>query len=170
VQESRRSDNNFNERLIGLLPRMRRFALSLARHSAMAEDLVQSACMRAIAARDSWEIGSNFDAWIFRIIRNLWMDQLRHKKVTGIQGPVEEAENLASVTADGETRLLLQQVRSAMLALPDDMREIVSLVCIEELSYREVAEILGVPIGTVMSRLARARIKLAEATGYEVGK
>jgi RNA polymerase sigma-70 factor, ECF subfamily len=131
---------------------------------------VQSACMRAIAARDSWEKGSNFDAWIFRIIRNLWMDQLRHKKVMGIQGPVEEADNLASVTADGETRLLLQQVRSAMLALPDDMREIVSLVCIEELSYREVAEILGVPIGTVMSRLARARIKLAEATGYEVGK
>jgi RNA polymerase sigma-70 factor, ECF subfamily len=166
VQNSQAKSNDFSEKLVGLLPRLRRFALSLCRNSSTADDLVQSACVRAMSARDSWQEGTNFDAWMFRILRNLWLDQLRHRKVTGHETDVDEAEHLSAPDADGEQVLFLQQVRSAMAALPDDMREVVSLVCVEELSYREAAEILDVPVGTVMSRLARARVKLAEATGY----
>ena len=134
----------------------------------MAEDLVQNTCLRAIASQDTWQEDSNFDAWAFRILRNLWLDQLRHRKVRGTEEQVDEMYDLSSSDADSETQLFVAQVQKAMQDLPEDMREVVSLVCIEELSYREAASILDVPVGTVMSRLARARTKLAEATGYKV--
>jgi RNA polymerase sigma-70 factor, ECF subfamily len=159
--------DEFATRLVALLPRLRRYALSLCRHGVTAEDLVQNACLRVISARDTWEEGSNFDAWVFRILRNLWFDQLRHRKVAGTEEQVDEMYDLSSSNADSETQLFVAQVQKAMQDLPQDMREVVSLVCIEELSYREAAEILSVPVGTVMSRLARARIRLAEATGYK---
>jgi RNA polymerase sigma-70 factor, ECF subfamily len=161
---------DFNANLISMLPRMRRFAFSLNRNHVAAEDLVQSACMRAIAAQASWQSGTNFSAWIFRIVRNLWLDQLRHRKVTGVEEVIDDETALVAPEASAETQLMLVQVHKAVLALPDEMREVVSLVCIEELSYREAAELLNVPIGTVMSRLARARVKLAEVTGYKVGE
>ena len=167
MQKRPTDGNSTGEQLVALLPRMRRYALSLCRHSTTAEDLVQSACLRAMAAQDSWQPGTNFNAWVFRIVRNLWIDQLRHRKVTGHEADLDAAEQLAASGADGEEQLFVQQVRRAMADLPEEMREVVSLVCVEELTYREAAEILNVPLGTVMSRLARARVRLAEATGYE---
>lgn len=159
--------HDIGDRLIALLPNMRRFALSLARVPDLADDLVQQACERALANAASFEPGTRFDAWMFRIIRNLWIDRLRREKTAG---PAEGEDAYAGIAGeDGtdvtEARLTLASVGAAIGRLPADQREVLMLVCVEDLSYREAAEVLGVPIGTVMSRLARARKRLADLTG-----
>jgi RNA polymerase sigma-70 factor (ECF subfamily) len=158
--------------LIAFLPTMRRFALSLTRSGDQADDLVQAACERALLSAESFAPGTRFDAWMFRIIRNLWIDRLRRTK-TQAAVPVEEADNLEG--ADGEdtavARLELSDTAAAIMRLPDEQREVLTLVCIEGLSYGEAAAVIGVPIGTVMSRLSRARVRLAqllEAKGITV--
>ena len=104
---------------------------------------------------------------MFRILRNLWIDELRRKKAERIADGAEV--DLEAPGEDGrlttESKLELMQVRALIAALPAAQREVIALVCIEDLSYREAAEVLQVPIGTVMSRLARARLALAAATG-----
>lgn len=148
--------------LIAFLPSMRRFALSLTRSADEADDLVQAACERALASADSFTPGTRFDAWMFRIVRNLWIDRVRKRK-TQASDPLDEAPE--PVGDDGvavaEGRLELSDTADAIMKLPDDQREILTLVCIEGLSYAEAASVAGVPVGTVMSRLARARTKLA---------
>jgi RNA polymerase sigma-70 factor (ECF subfamily) len=158
----------FATELIALLPRLRRFARSLTGSTDRADDLVQAACERALRAADRFEPGTRLDAWLFRIIRNLWIDGLRaHGQDPSRHLPIEAAE--AVPNADGPARieatLTLAKVRAAIAELPEQHREVIVLVCIEGLSYRDTAEVLDVPIGTVMSRLARARAKLAEALG-----
>jgi RNA polymerase sigma-70 factor (ECF subfamily) len=155
------------QQLIAFLPNMRRFALSLCRNGATADDLVQLACERALAAAASFQPGTRFDAWIFRIIRNLWIDQVRRDKTAGPQDDIaDHHESLAAPAAgSAEVKLELADTWRAIETLPADQREVLVLVCIEELSYRDAAEALEVPIGTVMSRLARARINLAKAVG-----
>jgi RNA polymerase sigma-70 factor, ECF subfamily len=169
--ESVTGRDEFSERLIALLPRMKRYAYSLSRDSVSADDLVQSACERALAARDSWLPGTNLDAWAFRIVRNLWIDIVRHRKVAGQEVDIDEQYGLMG--SDGgrehESRLMLQQVQRAILELPEEMREVIMLVCVDEQPYKDAADILGVPVGTVMSRLSRARLRLAGATGYREG-
>ncbi|MCV0394703.1 MAG: RNA polymerase sigma factor [Rhizobiaceae bacterium] len=165
------AEHDVGHRLIALLPNMRRFALSLARKPDLADDLVQQACERALAHAASFQPGTRFDAWMFRIIRNLWIDRVRRDRTAGPREDIEERRDL--VGDDGErtmeARLTLASVSEAMELLPEDQRELVVLVCVEDLSYREAAEVLGVPIGTIMSRLARARKKLAELTGITAG-
>lgn len=153
--------------LVAFLPNMRRFALSLCRSPAQADDIVQLACERALANATSFQVGTRFDAWIFRIIRNLWIDQLRRDRTAG---PHDDLADLQDTLAGSderivETRLVLGKVWDAINALPPDQREVMILVCVEEFSYREAAETLEVPIGTVMSRLARARQAIALAVG-----
>lgn len=150
--------------LVALLPRLRRYALSLCRSPVQADDLVQSACVKILAGADGWTPGTRFDAWSFRILRNVWIDGLRRSKVENI---VDEPAEVEAVSVDdGEGRamekLTLEDVRRAIEALPAEQREVLILVCVEDLAYREAADVLGVPIGTVMSRLARARRKLSE--------
>jgi RNA polymerase sigma-70 factor (ECF subfamily) len=152
--------------LVALLPRLRRFAVALCSSPTLADDLVQSACIRALANADGWTAGTRFDAWMFRILRNLWIDELRRNRTTG---PMEDVDARSDLVGDsGEARamdkLVLEDVRRAIEALPPEQREVLILVCVEDLSYREVAEILDVPVGTVMSRLARARKKLVDMT------
>jgi RNA polymerase sigma-70 factor (ECF subfamily) len=158
----------FATELIALLPRLRRFARSLTGSADRADDLVQAACERALRAADRFEPGTRLDAWLFRIIRNLWIDGLRaHGQDPSRHLPIEAAETVAN--ADGPARieasLTLAKVRAGIAELPEQHREVIVLVCIEGLSYRDAAEVLDVPIGTVMSRLARARAKLAEMLG-----
>lgn len=156
----------FASDLVALLPRLRRFALALAGSADRADDLVQSACERALRGQAGFVPGTRLDAWMFRIIRNLWIDGLRAEG-GGLRRhvPVEEAEALHAPAgaAAVEAAIVIEDVRRAMAALPEQQREIIVLVCIEGLSYREAAEVLDVPIGTVMSRLARARLALAAA-------
>lgn len=108
---------------------------------------------------------------MFRILRNLWIDQVRRQKTAGPQEDIAERFDLVGTSGERETeaRLTLRSVSEAISALVDEQREVLLLVCVEELSYRETADILGVPIGTVMSRLARARKNIAAATGINPG-
>jgi RNA polymerase sigma-70 factor (ECF subfamily) len=156
--------------LVAFLPNLRRFAISLCRSRDLADDLVQAACERALAHADGFAPGTRFDAWMFRILRNLWIDHVRRLKTAGPEEDVDERHDLASGDGerDAESRLALQEVAEAIGNLSDDQREVLLLVCVEELSYREAAEALEIPIGTVMSRLARARRNLASATGISV--
>ncbi|MFB9950596.1 RNA polymerase sigma factor [Rhizobium puerariae] len=158
------------ERLVDFLPNLRRFAISLCHSRELADDLVQSACERAILAADSFLPGSRFDAWMFRIIRNLWIDHLRRQKTAGPQEDIDDARDVAipSGEAGSHARMELLEVTAALKKLPEEQREVLVLVCVEDLSYRDTAEILSIPIGTVMSRLARARKNLAELTGIGV--
>lgn len=160
------------QRLVDFLPNLRRFAISLCHSRDLADDLVQTACERAILATDSFQPGTRFDAWMFRILRNLWIDHLRRAKNAGPQEDLDEAHDVSipSGEAASHARMELLEVSAALQKLPDEQREVLVLVCVEELSYRETAEVLSVPIGTVMSRLARARKNLAELTGINMAE
>jgi len=155
--------------LIALLPRLRRFAHVLARNDHAADDLVQGACERALRFADRFELGTRFDAWMFKILRNLWLDSIRRSQREGLNGREENLEAVVGSdgAADLEARLTLASVRAAIDELPDDHREIVFLICIEDLSYRAAADLLDIPIGTVMSRLSRARLQLKRVAGIE---
>jgi len=155
------------DQLVAFLPNLRRFAISLCRSRDLADDLVQMACERALANAASFHEGTRFDAWMFRILRNLWIDDARRKKTAGPQEDIEAHHEIAGISGDREVeaRLTLKSVAEAIEGLVEEQREVLLLVCVEELSYKEAAEVLGVPIGTVMSRLARARKNLAEAAG-----
>ncbi len=159
----------FQRDLVSLVPRLRRFALSLTNNQADADDLVQSACERALRNVDAFRAGTRMDSWMYRIIQNLWLDNRRRLKTRK-----EEIDPMgAHVTDEGKAasaplaRLMLDQVREAMAALPDDQRIVLSLIAIEGRSYKEASDMLDVPIGTVMSRLSRAREKLAPLAASE---
>lgn len=155
------------ERLIAFLPNLRRFAISISGSRDLADDLVQAACERALANAERFEAGSRFDAWMFRILRNLWIDHMRRQKTAGVQDDISERQDIAGPSGEreAEARLTLKTVAEAIADLPGEQREVLLLVCVEEFSYREAADVLDIPIGTVMSRLARARKNLAEAAG-----
>jgi RNA polymerase sigma-70 factor (ECF subfamily) len=155
------------DQLVAFLPNLRRFAISLCRSRDLADDLVQTACERALANAESFQEGTRFDAWMFRILRNLWIDEARRSKTAGPQEDIDAHPELAggSTEHEQEARLTLKTVAGAIDGLSGEQREVLLLVCVEELAYKDAAEVLGVPIGTVMSRLARARKNLAEATG-----
>lgn len=154
------------QELVALLPRLRRFALVLCRSQPLADDLVQGACERALAHADSWTPGTRFDAWMFRILRNHWIDHLRRTKAEGMTEDVATQTQLIGDPGEGPilSKLVLSEVQQAIESLPQEQREVLVLVCAEDLSYREAAEVLHVPIGTIMSRLARARKRLVELT------
>jgi RNA polymerase sigma-70 factor (ECF subfamily) len=149
-------------RMVELLPRLRRFAVALTGDLDQADDLVQETCMRALSRVEQWQPGTRLDSWMYRIAQNLWLDRARARKVRGEQVNVEAAEALAGT--DGrdvvESRLTLQAVSAALGHLPAEQRVLIALVCIDGLSYKEAADITQTPIGTVMSRLARARREL----------
>jgi RNA polymerase sigma-70 factor (ECF subfamily) len=159
--------DKFRDDLIALLPNLRRFALSLCRRGDLADDLVQTTAERAFAARERFDPATRLDAWLFRILRNAWIDHARRTTTQGVTVDIHDTPD--AVVVDGvqhiETVLMLRKTERAMDELPDVQREVIMLCCVEELSYREAAEIIGVPIGTVMSRLARARLALAEKLG-----
>lgn len=153
------------DEIVAMLPRLRSFALSLARRRDEADDLVQAACERAFGAIDTWQPGTRLDAWMFRILRNLWID--RHRRRRDETSLDDDDAGLSVTGEDGrhtvEVRSTMAAVRAAIDRLPEDQREVLMLVCVEDLSYRDAAEVLEVPIGTVMSRLSRARRALAAA-------
>ena len=154
----------FRTQLVELLPRLRRFALGLTGNPDTADDLVQAGCEKALARRDQWQPGTRLDSWMYKIMQNHWIDQVRARHDSTFAEP-EEVEQVPDRDIAGNTlaSIELSQVMAAMQALPPPMRAVLALVCIEDLSYKEAAESLGVPIGTVMSRLARARVELQKA-------
>lgn len=157
------------DRIVALLPRLRRFALTLTRGEDDADDLVQACIERALARLDGWKADTRLDSWLFKIMQNLWIDQARARRTRGAADDLDSADNIAG--SDGRhvtgVRLELQATLTAVLRLPEEQRAVVGLVLIEGLAYREAAEVLDIPIGTVMSRLARARSALARALDGE---
>ncbi len=161
--------DTFTEDLVALLPNLRRFALSLCRRHDMADDLVQITAERAFAARDRFDPATRLDAWLFRILRNAWIDQTRRTKTQGTIVDIDDAPDAATVdgTKIAEDALMLGAAGAAMADLPEDQRAVMLLICVEELSYKDAAEALDIPVGTVMSRLARARLAVAEKLGIK---
>jgi RNA polymerase sigma-70 factor (ECF subfamily) len=148
--------------MLAALPRLRRFARGLVGNQHEADDLVQTACERAIRHFDGWEPGARLDSWMFRVLQTAWIDRRRAQRVRN-----DYVETIAAVTnpvVGGEAQALasltLGMVDAAMQLLPESQRAVLLLVCVEQLSYAEAAEVLGVPVGTVMSRLARGRLAL----------
>ena len=161
---------DIRHQMIALLPRLRRFARGLAGSRDDADDLVQGACERALKSINSWQPGTRLDSWMSRsctIYGSTSTGAGATKRRSTIPERVAGAED-GRRTA--ESRLELAEVRAHIAALPEQQRDVLVLVCIEDMSYREAAETLGVPIGTVMSRLARARAALAAALADKEAK
>lgn len=156
---------SFESELVALLPRLRRFAFSLSRSPADADDLAQATIERALRSRDQWQAGTRLDSWLYRIARNLWIDTGRSRsRKEKFEAPPEAADGVGE---DGgiEASVELSRMMAAMQKLPDEQREVVSLILIEGFGYREAAELLDLPIGTVSSRLVRGRNALLELVG-----
>lgn len=149
--------------LVALLPRLRRFAISLTRNAADADDLVQDACIKTISGVDAWDASQGLDRWVFRILRNLWISELRKRQVRMGTGQVDasEAEDLRDETT-GEHHLERKQLMGRLAGLPSGYALVLLLVAVEGYSYKEAADVLDVPQGTIMSRLYRARQMLAD--------
>ena len=157
--------DEFERALASLLPRLRRFAHGLTRDRADADDLTQRTAERALKARAQWQPGTNFDAWAYRIMRNLWIDTVRGRQRRDKWIAPEEEGTDVGITGDAETQAELHFLMRAMDRLPDEQREAVALVMIEGLSYADAAEVLEVPAGTLTSRLVRGRQALAKMLG-----
>jgi RNA polymerase sigma-70 factor, ECF subfamily len=146
-------------KMVAVLPRLRRFAYALTGSTEQGDDLVQETCLRALSRVERWQPGSRLDSWMYRIAQNLWLDQMRANKVRGEVVDIDAMDVMPG--SDGreitESQLTLEAVDAALQKLPAEQRAVVALVCIEGISYKEAAEITGVPMGTIMSRLARAR-------------
>ena len=155
---------DFNQELCALLPRLRRFARTLARDPADADDLVQVALERALARASQWRPEARLDAWVFGIVRNAWIDEVRSRqRGQQVFVPEEFGENVGHSPMDLQDQAMT--VQAAMDHLPEEQRMAIALVLIEGLSYREAAEAMDVPIGTLTSRLARGREALQVRLG-----
>lgn len=156
--------SDVREELVALLPRLRRFAHGLSGQREDADDLVQEACERALSRSELWTPGTRLDSWMYRIIQNLWFDRLRSRRVRGEVVDEEVLDQQADEQAHllPERRQAVAEVSRRLQALRPEHREVLLLVCVEELSYKEAADVLQIPVGTVMSRLARARAQLQE--------
>lgn len=150
--------DHFRTQMIELLPRLRRFALSLTRSGPDADDLLQDACATALQKWEQYDPAQPLDRWMFRVLRNLWISEIRKRKVRIGEGQVPAADATELRVEDTAVdALAAQQVRGKVEDLPGDLSQPLMLVCAEGYSYREVSELLGIPIGTVMSRIHRAR-------------
>lgn len=161
--------DDLSQAIIGVLPRLRVFARGLTGSIPDADDLVQATCERALAARASFTAGTRLDSWLFRIMRNHFIDDYRRQRrvVPISDSAIEERLEGEDGRRTTEARLAMSEIADLIAAMPREHREVLLLVCVEGLRYREAAEVLDVPVGTVMSRLARARQALIAATSTE---
>lgn len=147
---------SFEADVVGWLPQLRRYARALTGDPAWADDLVQDTAERALTRARSFRPDSNLRAWLLTILRHLYVDQLRARREIAIDDEHGPWQTLEAPSGQVDS-LMLRDVQRMLYRLPFEQREVLLLVCVEELSYQEMASVLGVPTGTVMSRLARAR-------------
>ena len=154
--------NEFEDQIIDLLPRLRRFAAALTGTRADGDDLVQSAILRALEQRATYDSRYKLSSWMFKITQNLWIDEKRKAANRAIHVDIDDQILLES--EDGrvtvERRQMTERVMRSIETLPQDQRLVVAHVLVEGHSYKDTSELLNIPIGTVMSRLARARKSL----------
>ena len=153
------------------LTRLWRYALVLSGRRDWAEDLVQATCLRALERAHQFQLGTRLDRWLFTILRSIWLNEVRAARIRLGEGWAP-AEFVLSVDgrAAAETNILAAQVLAAVQALPEAQREAVLLVYVEGLTYREAAEVMAVPVGTIMSRLASARAQLSHLGANDAKK
>lgn len=159
--------DHFSDEMITSLPNLKRYAISLCRRPDLADDLVQITVERAFRARGSFDPSTRQLAWMMRILRNAWIDMTRRQKTRGTELELQDAPEIAGM--DGarvvENRLMLQKTVEVLDQLPIEQQEVLLTVCVHGMTYQEAADILDIPLGTVMSRLARGRAALAEKMG-----
>lgn len=156
--------DDLGEQIVQLLPRLRRFARSLVNPVQDADDLVQLAIERALSRSEQLRPDAQLSSWMFAILRNAWIDESRSRgRRSRVFVPEELGEEVADPSAGGHADAL--SVQDAMARLPIEQREVVGLVLVEGLSYKEASEIIGVPVGTITSRLARGRDSLQSMLG-----
>jgi RNA polymerase sigma-70 factor (ECF subfamily) len=155
--------------LIGAVPNLRAFANSLCGDPTRADDLVQDTLVKAWTNLDSFEKGSNLKAWLFTILRNTYFSELRKRR-----REVEDADNAfaerISVLPDQDVHMYLVDFKKAFVTLSDDQKEVLLLVGAEGFSYEDAAEITGAAVGTVKSRVNRARVALTKSLGLKSGE
>ena len=155
--------------IVACIPSLRRYARGLAAQRERADDLVQDTLERAFSRHALWHGRGTLRAWLFALMHNLFIDRLRAERSRPEDALGDAAPEPLAPAAPADRRLALRDLERALQRLPAEQREVLLLVGVEELAYREVAAILGVPIGTVMSRLSRARERLrAELEGRRV--
>jgi RNA polymerase sigma factor (sigma-70 family) len=142
--------------IAALLPRLRRFARSIAWNREDADDLVQVALERALGRAAQWQAGTRLDSWMFRIMKNAWIDDVRGRiRRDQVFSPEEAGEHVGDDSAEAHQQRMA--IRKAISLLSDDHRVVIGLVLVDGLAYKEAAEVLEIPMGTLTSRLARAR-------------
>ncbi|MES9967558.1 MAG: RNA polymerase sigma factor [Sedimenticola sp.] len=165
-------DSHCHNTIAELLPRLRRFAYGLTGSSDSADDLVQEACERALRDAAKWSGADYLDRWLFRAIRNLHVDQVRHRQV--VERHASSEQYISAGAVDGEQAfenlVTLGEVEKAISCLKEEQRVPLLLISVEGFSYKEAAEILDLPIGTVTSRLARARNQMLEILASRGGR
>lgn len=148
-----------------MLPRLRRFATGLCGNPADGDDLCQMSIERALTNRSKWQDGTRLDSWMYRVMRNIWIDEGRATKRRRMTFVAEEAGMAIGAEGAQEAAVELSMVDRALQRLPEEQREAVLLVMVEGYAYKEAAEIIGCPVGTLNSRLVRGRDALLEALG-----
>jgi RNA polymerase sigma-70 factor, ECF subfamily len=152
-----------HSRILELLPKLRRFARSLTRNPHDADDLLQGALERALGHLEQWQADTRVDSWLYTIVKHAWIDELRSRaRREHTFEDAEQADAIPDHRGDASGTLAVEQ---AMACLPAEQRLAVALVLIEGLPYKEAAQIIGVPMGTLTSRLARGRQALQQLLG-----
>ena len=142
--------------IAALLPRLRRFARSITFHRGDADDVVQIAVERALTRSAQWEPGTRLDSWMFRIVKNAWIDEVRARaRRDQLFAPEEEGEQVGDDRAEAQQQRMA--IEQALRRLSEEHRMVIGLVLVDGMPYTEAAEVLDIPIGTLTSRLARAR-------------
>jgi RNA polymerase sigma-70 factor (ECF subfamily) len=156
---NKQREETLRHQIVGLLPRLRRFGLSLTKDLDAADDLVQGACERALTRLDQLREGSRLDSWLYRIIYTQWIDTLRRRQIRSEKLIVLSRESESgSGSSDADINFTASlDVRTALESLPEENRAAVMLVCVEGYGYAEAADVLNVPAGTIASRVSRAR-------------
>jgi RNA polymerase sigma-70 factor (ECF subfamily) len=156
---TRQREEALRDQIVGLLPRLRRFGLSLTKDLDTADDLVQGACERALTRLDQLREGSRLDSWLYRIVYTQWIDTLRRRQIRSEKLIILNRETESrTISSDSDSNFTTSlDVRTALESLPDEHRAAVMLVCVEGYGYAEAAGVLNVPAGTVASRVSRAR-------------
>ena len=145
------------------IPRLRRFARSLTRDPDHADDLVQECLMRAIAKIDTWQPGTNLRAWLFTILRNAFLNDVRRSDRSPFTGDEIDPDRHGAIEASQESHIAVDEIATVFAGLSAEHRVILTLVAIEGFAYEEAATICDIPVGTVRSRLSRAREAMRQA-------
>ncbi|MBV8505949.1 MAG: sigma-70 family RNA polymerase sigma factor [Alphaproteobacteria bacterium] len=159
--------NDFAVLLQNEIPRLRRYARALTRDAARADDLVQSCLVRAIAKEHLWEPGTDLRAWLFTILHNQNVNEVRRSVREGVAVAVEDVAPLLTAPPRAGACLELRDLERALRLLPEQQRQVILLVGLEGMRYEEVAAVLDIPIGTVRSRLSRGRENLRRLMGMK---